>query len=174
MTDSCYASERRAQRLFLSCGLKSHTDACSWNVKADIGAEQRSKQIVLFIYDRVQNSDSVNRLTCDNNQSQEGNQCEGGTTEVIYAAVDFNNKTKTNRKQQSDSHSDEDVIYSTVCRFELMNPSYIEPLWHDRKHKVSWSISCADICFKSTRFLIFLFILSYKSVSFTAHVLQWK
>lgn len=145
MTDSCYASERRAQRLFLSCGLKSHTDACSWNVKADISAEQRSKQIVLFIYDRVQNSDSVNRLTCDNNQSQEGNQCEGGTTEVIYAAVDFNNKTKTNRwvvftafihfcyffvalqshalidhitcrKQQSDSHSDEDVIYSTVCR----------------------------------------------------------
>lgn len=97
-------------------------------MKADISREQHSKPILLFTYDCVQNSDSVNQLTCDNNQLQEGNQCEGGTTEVIYAAVNFANKTKTNRKQQSDSHNDEDVIYSTVCRFELMNPSYIEPL----------------------------------------------
>ncbi|XP_044038555.1 basement membrane-specific heparan sulfate proteoglycan core protein-like [Siniperca chuatsi] len=63
-----------------------------------------------------QNADYVNWLICDNNQSQEGNQCEGGTTELIYATVYFNNKKSNIREQQMDSHKDEDVIYSTVCR----------------------------------------------------------
>ncbi|XP_073351172.1 B-cell receptor CD22-like [Pagrus major] len=76
----------------------------------------------------IQNTDFVNGLTCDNNQSQEGNHREGGTTEVVYAAIDFSRRREPNtQQQQMESHDDEDVIYSTVCRYRPFNPSYIEP-----------------------------------------------
>ncbi len=44
----------------------------------------------------MQNTDYVNWLICDNNQSEEGEQCEGGTTELVYATVHLNDKRKSN------------------------------------------------------------------------------
>ncbi|XP_054463923.1 B-cell receptor CD22-like [Anoplopoma fimbria] len=59
----------------------------------------------------IQNTDYINWLGCDNNQSQEGNQCEGGTAEVIYTTIYFKNKTKSNVEQQMDSHTDEHYLH---------------------------------------------------------------
>ncbi|KAM9346652.1 uncharacterized protein ABDE67_013295 [Symphorus nematophorus] len=63
----------------------------------------------------TQNTDYINWLVCDNNRSEERNQCEEETTEVIYATIDYSKKRKSNMEQQMDSHDDEDVIYSIVC-----------------------------------------------------------
>ncbi|XP_051244876.1 B-cell receptor CD22 isoform X7 [Dicentrarchus labrax] len=77
----------------------------------------------------TQHTDYVNWLGCENIQSDEGNRCEGGTTEVVYATVNFNNKRTSNTEQPRNCHDDaEDVIYSTVwCRKQPLNPSYMEP-----------------------------------------------
>ncbi|XP_050930102.1 B-cell receptor CD22 isoform X1 [Lates calcarifer] len=73
-----------------------------------------------------QNTDYINWLICDSDQSQEDNQCEAGATELVYASVCFHNKRQSNiREQQMDSCNDE-VIYSTVCRNQLLNPSHPE------------------------------------------------
>ncbi|XP_068574394.1 B-cell receptor CD22-like isoform X2 [Cebidichthys violaceus] len=74
----------------------------------------------------VQDTDYVNWLACDNNQSQEGNQCEGGTAEVVYTTVYFNNKTKSNMEQQMDSHTDD---YEEVIYISLQKPT-VEPFVH--------------------------------------------
>ncbi|XP_022608364.1 B-cell receptor CD22-like [Seriola dumerili] len=64
-----------------------------------------------------QNVIYLNWPVFENSQSQEGNQCEGASTELIYITVDFNIKRKSNRQQQMDSHNDDDgVVYSSVCR----------------------------------------------------------
>ncbi|XP_042248308.1 B-cell receptor CD22-like [Thunnus maccoyii] len=76
----------------------------------------------------IQNAVYVNWSIFHNNQSQEGNQFEGGTVEPIYTAVNFTAIRKSNMEQQMDSHTDEGVIYSRVCRDQLLNPSYIESL----------------------------------------------
>nr|XP_046270199.1 B-cell receptor CD22-like isoform X2 [Scatophagus argus] len=56
-----------------------------------------------------------NWLMCQNNQSQDENQCEGRTTELVYITVDFNCKRTSNMEQEMHSDDGEDVIYSTVC-----------------------------------------------------------
>ncbi|XP_033501537.1 B-cell receptor CD22-like [Epinephelus lanceolatus] len=77
-----------------------------------------------FEEEDTQDADYVNWLNYDS-QSQEGNQREGETTEVVYTAVYFNKKRKSNMEQQMDDHND--VIYITVCRNQPPNPSYVEP-----------------------------------------------
>ncbi|XP_031723499.1 B-cell receptor CD22-like [Anarrhichthys ocellatus] len=75
----------------------------------------------------IQETDYVNWLAGDNNQSQEGNQCEGGgTAEVIYTTVYFNNKTKSNMEQQMDSQPDD---YENVIYISLQKPA-VEPFVH--------------------------------------------
>ncbi|XP_035472375.2 B-cell receptor CD22 [Scophthalmus maximus] len=67
----------------------------------------------------VQNAVYLNWPVVDN--SQEGNGCE-----ILYAAVDFNTKRKTNMQQQMDSRNDdEEVIYSTI--YSLCAGSKTEP-----------------------------------------------
>ncbi|KAF1379534.1 hypothetical protein PFLUV_G00177050 [Perca fluviatilis] len=75
----------------------------------------------------IQNTVYVNYPVFDNNQSQERTGCEEQTLELIYTAVDFHTKRKSNMEQQMASHNDDEVVYSTVCR-ELLNPSYVETL----------------------------------------------
>uniref|UniRef100_A0A3B4UEK2 Ig-like domain-containing protein n=1 Tax=Seriola dumerili TaxID=41447 RepID=A0A3B4UEK2_SERDU len=53
----------------------------------------------------------------ENSQSQEGNQCEGASTELIYITARVLINYITSRQQQMDSHNDDDgVVYSSVCR----------------------------------------------------------
>nr|XP_046270201.1 B-cell receptor CD22-like isoform X2 [Scatophagus argus] len=71
----------------------------------------------------------VNWTSFDNNQSPEGNQSDGATTEIFYTTVEFHTKRKSNTGQQMDSHHDYgNVIYNTVYRKQLQSPSYIETL----------------------------------------------
>ncbi|XP_023265811.1 B-cell receptor CD22-like, partial [Seriola lalandi dorsalis] len=44
----------------------------------------------------AQYTDYVNWFICDHNQAQVESQCEGGTTELVYASVHFHNKRKSN------------------------------------------------------------------------------
>ncbi|KAK9535117.1 hypothetical protein VZT92_007518 [Zoarces viviparus] len=74
----------------------------------------------------MQEPDYVNWLAGDDNQSQEGNQCEEGTAEVIYTTVYFNNKTKSNMEQEMDSQSDD---YENMIYISLQKPA-VEPLVH--------------------------------------------
>ncbi|AWP18964.1 putative B-cell receptor CD22-like [Scophthalmus maximus] len=68
---------------------------------------------------RQKNAVYLNWPVVDN--SQEGNGCE-----ILYAAVDFNTKRKTNMQQQMDSRNDdEEVIYSTI--YSLCAGSKTEP-----------------------------------------------
>ncbi|XP_069004677.1 B-cell receptor CD22-like [Embiotoca jacksoni] len=63
----------------------------------------------------VQDTDYVNWVMCDTNQSNERDQDEGLTTEIVYAAISFHSQRRSNTEQQKDSQN-EDVIYSTVRR----------------------------------------------------------
>ncbi|KAM3598879.1 uncharacterized protein V6R79_023814 [Siganus canaliculatus] len=71
----------------------------------------------------MQNPDYVNWLVCDRNQSQHGQDHEGGVAELVYATIYFS-KRELNTVQQRDLDEDEVVIYSTVYRNQT---SYIEP-----------------------------------------------
>ncbi|XP_041813563.1 B-cell receptor CD22-like [Chelmon rostratus] len=75
----------------------------------------------------TQNEHYVNWPFSDDNLSQESNRRDGASVEVIYATVEFHTQRKL--EQQLDSrHSDVSVIYSTVCRKQPLNPSYLETL----------------------------------------------
>ncbi|XP_040918970.1 B-cell receptor CD22-like isoform X2 [Toxotes jaculatrix] len=58
--------------------------------------KQRTRAPKTNCEEDTQNTDYVNWLTCDNSQSQEENQYEGGTTEPVYALVRLHNKRKSN------------------------------------------------------------------------------
>ncbi|XP_034567711.1 sialic acid-binding Ig-like lectin 14 [Notolabrus celidotus] len=74
----------------------------------------------------VQDTEYVNWLSCDNHQSQEGSCPEEGT-ELIYATVDFSNRETNMGQEMGTFNMDEDVIYTTVCRHQLLNTWYVEP-----------------------------------------------
>ncbi|KAM8723151.1 platelet endothelial cell adhesion molecule-like [Acanthopagrus schlegelii] len=57
-------------------------------------------------------------------EDSERSQGEGATVKVVYTTVDFHTKRKSNTKQQTDSHHDEEsVAYRTMCRNQLLDPS---------------------------------------------------
>ncbi|XP_071386631.1 B-cell receptor CD22-like [Centroberyx affinis] len=65
----------------------------------------------------------VNWPMFDNSQSQAGSQREGEPQEVTYATVHIT-KRMANIEQQMDTHDNEHpVIYSSVCRNQLLNSS---------------------------------------------------
>ncbi|KAE8283231.1 hypothetical protein D5F01_LYC18632 [Larimichthys crocea] len=91
--------------------------------------KKRTRALETDCEEDIQNAVYANWPGIDTNQSQERSQCEGATSEVIYATVDFHTKRESNTEQQMDSHhDDESVIYSTVCRKQLWSPPYIETL----------------------------------------------
>ncbi|XP_034046042.1 B-cell receptor CD22-like [Thalassophryne amazonica] len=64
----------------------------------------------------------VNWMPHDGGRSQDGNTCEAETSEVIYTTVYINTERKSDTKQQVDLKNDADVIYSTVCSDQVLNP----------------------------------------------------
>ena len=69
----------------------SYTEVHRRNVKVGGGHCSTFINLVLFLCDCLQNTDYVNWLMCDGNQSQEGR-----ATELIYATIDFNKKRRSN------------------------------------------------------------------------------
>ncbi|XP_008301556.1 B-cell receptor CD22-like [Stegastes partitus] len=70
----------------------------------------------------AQNSVYVNWPVCD---ASKYNQCDG---ELVYATVNFNTKRKSDVVEQMDPLNDDGcVIYTTVGRNQLLNPSWTEP-----------------------------------------------
>ncbi|XP_020503995.2 sialic acid-binding Ig-like lectin 14 isoform X1 [Labrus bergylta] len=87
--------------------------------------KKRAWEPKLDCREEVQNTDYVNWLPCDDNQSQEGIQLDE-RTELIYATVDLINRESNIGQQMDSCMDDQSVIYSTVCRHQLLNPSNTE------------------------------------------------
>ncbi|KAK5599709.1 hypothetical protein CRENBAI_016744 [Crenichthys baileyi] len=74
--------------------------------------------------EEIQRTDNVNRLMCDDSRRSQAVidlQVEETTAEIIYASIDFRKTRRSNPKQQD--YQSETVIYSTVCREQLLNRS---------------------------------------------------
>ncbi|XP_040917574.1 B-cell receptor CD22-like isoform X2 [Toxotes jaculatrix] len=87
--------------------------------------KKRTRAPETYCEEEIQSATYINWPMSDNSKSHEGNMCEETTIGVIYAAVDFNTKGKSNMQQQQmdSNYDDEGVIYSTVCRDQILKTS---------------------------------------------------